>query len=139
MQLTRGCEYAIRGLAFLGMGEPGEPVLLADIAQVIAAPPNYLSNIFQSLTRLGFVTSHRGAKRGYALARPAEEINLLEVVEAMEGPITISSCTLEGKMCECEGTCRLLEVFDGIRESMSRQLAEVNLKDLGIQCYKSRA
>ena len=65
-------------------------------------------------------------------------MNLLEVVEAMEGPITVSSCNLEGKMCECEDSCRLLDVFEGVRETISRQLSEVSLKDLGVQCYKSR-
>jgi Rrf2 family protein len=87
MQLTRGCEYAIRGLVFLAKEDREDPILLADIAEKIGAPTNYLSNIFQILSRLGLVTSHRGAKRGYTLARAPGEINLREVVEGMEGQL----------------------------------------------------
>jgi Rrf2 family protein len=119
------------------MCAPGEPVLLTTIAEAVAAPPNYLSNIFQNLTRLGFVTSHRGARRGYALARPPEEINLLEVVEAMEGPITISSLDERDKACECDPVCRLDEVFEDIRSAIDRRFSEVNLKDVGTNCHAS--
>ena len=136
MQLTRGCEYAIRGLVFLAMQkERDEPVLLADIAKSIGAPNNYLSNIFQILSRLGLVTSHRGAKRGYTLARASSEINLREVVEGMEGPITISSCTMDRGWCDHEATCTMNQVWGDIQETITTKLEAATLERLIGACF----
>ena len=135
MQLTRGCEYAIRGLTYLAMQEPDEPVLLADIAKSIGAPNNYLSNIFQILSRLGLVSSHRGAKRGYTLARNPAEINLREVVEGMEGPITISSCNMDRGWCEHEQDCSMFKVWDDLQSTITRKLEEATLDNLTGACF----
>ena len=135
MQLTRGCEYAIRGLVYLAMQKGDDPVLLADIAHAIEAPTNYLSNIFQILTRLGLVSSHRGAKRGYTLARDAAEINLREVVEGMEGPITISSCTMDRGWCDHEETCTMNMVWSDIQATVTKKLEEATLERLIGACF----
>ncbi len=135
MQLTRGCEYAIRGLSFLAMQDEGEPVLLADIAKAISAPPNYLSNIFQILTRLGLVNSHRGAKRGYTLSRPAAEINVREIVEGMEGPITISSCNMERGWCEQEEGCAMYQLWEDLQRTIVTKLEQTTLDRLTGACF----
>lgn len=135
MQLTRGCEYAIRGLVFLAMQRGGDPILLADIASSIGAPNNYLSNIFQILTKLGLVTSHRGAKRGYTLSRAPEEINLREIVEGMEGPISISSCNIDRGWCEHEDTCSMFQVWEDLQETISGKLEQTNLASLSGSCF----
>ncbi|MHC4471971.1 MAG: RrF2 family transcriptional regulator [Planctomycetota bacterium] len=135
MQLTRGCEYAIRGLVYLAMQEQEEPVLLADIAKSIEAPTNYLSNIFQILTRLGLVSSHRGAKRGYTLSRSPAEINLREVVEGMEGPISISSCNLDKGWCEHEESCSMFQVWEEIQENITAKLEKTTLSQLTGSCF----
>jgi Rrf2 family protein len=135
MQLTRGCEYAIRGLVFLAMQKGGDPVLLADIAGSIGAPNNYLSNIFQILTKLGLVTSHRGAKRGYTLSRGPEEINLREIVEGMEGPISISSCNIDRGWCEHEDTCSMYQVWEELQETIAGKLEKTSLASLQGSCF----
>jgi len=139
MQLTRGCEYAIRALTYLAMREEEHPILLADIAKGIGAPPNYLSNIFQILTRLDLVRSHRGAKRGYSLAKPAAEINLLQIVEGIEGPISISSCNLDAGWCELDGTCSLFEIWDDIQKAIAGKLEETTLARLSGACFLERS
>jgi Rrf2 family protein len=135
MQLTRGCEYAIRGLVFLSMQEEPEPVLLADIAKSIGAPTNYLSNIFQILSKLGLVTSHRGAKRGYTLARDPAEINLREVVEGMEGPISLSSCTMDRGFCDHEDACTMFSLWDELQTMITTRLEQATLATLNGSCF----
>jgi Rrf2 family protein len=136
MQLTRGCEYAIRGLTFLAMGKGEDPILLADIASGIGAPTNYLSNIFQVLTRLGLVTSHRGAKRGYTLARSPAEINIREIVEGMEGPISISSCTMDRGWCDHEQDCSMFKLWSGVQNAITDHLEQTSLSDLTTACFQ---
>jgi Rrf2 family protein len=135
MQLTRGCEYAIRGLVFLSMQEKPDPILLADIAKSIGAPTNYLSNIFQILSRLSLVTSHRGAKRGYTLARSPDQINLREVVEGMEGPISISSCTMDRGWCEREDQCTMFTIWDELQTMITSHLEKATLSSLSGSCF----
>ncbi len=135
MQLTRGCEYAIRGLVFLSMQKDPDPILLADIAKSIRAPTNYLSNIFQILSRLSLVASHRGAKRGYTLARSPDEINLREVVEGMEGPISISSCTMDRGWCEREENCKMFGLWNELQEMITTRLEQATLSSLAGSCF----
>ena len=133
MQLTRGTEYAIMGLTCLALNEC-RPVLLAKIAEAIGAPANYLSQVFQSLTRLGLVTSHRGARRGYTLARTPEEINLRHIIEGIEGPITLTSPGVERGWCGTNGGCSLYGRLDGIQRSIARELEESTLARLSATC-----
>jgi len=106
-----------------------------NIAKGIGAPPNYLSNIFQILTRLDLVRSHRGAKRGYSLAKPPAEINLLQIVEGIEGPVSISSCNLDTGWCELDGNCSLFDVWDEIQDAISSKLEATTLAKLTGACF----
>ena len=118
------------------MQKPGEPTLLADIAKGIDAPANYLSNIFQNLVRLGLVSSHFGARRGYTLTRPANQINLREIVEGLEGPITIASCTLMSQpMCSQEGGCSMGDVWQDIQDTITKKLEKATLNKLTGACF----
>jgi Rrf2 family protein len=138
MQLTRGTEYAIMGLTKLAMsGE--DPVLLADIAETIGAPANYLSQVFQALTRLGLVSSHRGAKRGYTLARPAREISLRDIIEGLEGPVVLTSPDTNRAWCSDNGSCSLYENLDRIEHVIARELEKASLDRLSLTCCLRRA
>jgi Rrf2 family protein len=134
MQLTRGTEYAIMGLTYLAMHED-RPVLLASIAESIGAPANYLSQVFQSLTRLGLVSSHRGARRGYTLARPAADINLRHIIEGIEGPITLTSAGTDRSWCgPANNGCSLYSRLDSIQDMIARELEEATLVRLSSTC-----
>jgi Rrf2 family protein len=135
MQLTRGCEYAIRALVYLTMRRDDEPILLADIAEGIGAPPNYLSNIFQILSRLDLVRSHRGAKRGYSLAQSPDEISLRQVVEGIEGPISISTCNMDTGWCDKEDSCSLFGVWEDIQQTITKKLDDATLSTLTGACF----
>lgn len=135
MQLTRGCEYAIRALTYLAMRPDEHPILLADIAKGIGAPPNYLSNIFQILTRLDLVRSHRGAKRGYSLSKGPDEIDLRQIVEGIEGPITVSSCGMNANWCSSEGGCSMFSLWDDLQETITQKLESTSLSDLAGACF----
>ncbi len=87
MRLALQVQYAICGVFDLAYNGQGEPVRIREIGERQGVPPRYLEQIFQRLRRAGLVTSKRGPGGGYLLARPAAEITLREVVEAVEGPL----------------------------------------------------
>jgi Rrf2 family protein len=94
----------------------------------VLAPANYLSNIFQSLCRFNVVRAHRGARRGYSLARPPEEITLLEIVEALEGPVALTCCTADPvPSCPFSPDCHVTEVFRDLQRVMVERLSSTTL------------
>ncbi len=124
MRLTRGSDYAMRGMIYLAKQSRGKICLVSDVAQAQGVPESYLAKIFQDLSRSGLVISHRGAKGGFALARGSDAITLRQVVEAIEGPIALSPCLDERVGCERSEICeahltlaeaqtQLLRVLDG--------------------------
>jgi Rrf2 family transcriptional regulator, iron-sulfur cluster assembly transcription factor len=89
MQLTRGGEYGLRGVLHLAHQGDGTISMVSAIAEAQSIPPRFLAKIFQALAKAGVVKSHRGAKGGFSLGRPASEITLRDVIEAIEGPICL--------------------------------------------------
>src|SRR5438876_1085583 len=95
MMFSTKAEYGIRVLVELA-GRNGEgPVPLAEIAETNGLPLAYLEHLVARLRKAGLVESRRGARGGYLLARPADEITMAEVVEALEGAIAPIECITE--------------------------------------------
>ena len=81
MRLTRGADYGARGIIHLAKKPHDAVVLVGDIAAAEGLPESYLAKIFQELAREGIVRSFRGAKGGFSLGRPSDEITLRQVIE----------------------------------------------------------
>ncbi len=130
MELTRKGDYAIRGIVYLA-GQPLDKIsLLSDIAAAVQVPQTFLAKIFQQFSKSGIVKSYRGTGGGFMLARPPEQITLLEVVEAVEGPITPNRCVIAAGECERDSICTVHPVWARVKQQTRSLLAEVSLKDL---------
>jgi Rrf2 family transcriptional regulator, cysteine metabolism repressor len=92
MLFSTKAEYGVRLMVELGRSEGSGPVALSAIAEAEMLPLSYLEHLVAKLRAAGLVTSTRGAYGGYALARPASEIDMLDVVQALEGPIAPMEC-----------------------------------------------
>ncbi len=88
-------EYGVRLMIELGRQEPGRPVSLKALADAESLPLAYLEQVVARLRKAGLVESARGAHGGYWLARPAEEITMDDVVEALEGAIAPMECFVQ--------------------------------------------
>lgn len=130
MELTRKGEYAIRGIVYLA-GKPLDKVcLLSDIAAAVDVPPTFLAKIFQQFSKMGLVKSFRGTGGGFMLGRPPEKITLLEVVEAVEGPIVPNRCVSNAADCERSGSCNVHPVWKRVQDEVRGALKAVTLKEL---------
>lgn len=130
MELTRKGEYAIRGIVYLA-GKPLDKVcLLSDIAAAVDVPPTFLAKIFQQFSKMGLVKSFRGTGGGFMLGRPPEKITLLEVVEAVEGPIVPNRCVANAADCERSGSCNVHPVWKRVQDEVRGALKAVTLKEL---------
>ncbi len=126
MQITRQADYAVRAVLYLaGQGESGRAPT-SRIAQEMRIPPSFLAKIVSQLSVAGVVQTSRGARGGVSLARQPGEITLLEVIEAIDGPIALNECVPDRSACVfgrdcpvydiwCETQARLVEQLGGTR------------------------
>jgi Rrf2 family protein len=92
MQITRQADYAVRAMLYLAKLEPGQRAATSEIAEAKKIPPSFLAKIISQLSIAGLIHTSRGARGGVLLSRPTESISLLEVVEAIDGPISLNEC-----------------------------------------------
>jgi Rrf2 family transcriptional regulator, iron-sulfur cluster assembly transcription factor len=120
-------EYALDGLLVLARQPEGSVMLLKRVAQVASIPATFLARIFQKLKRHNLVTSSRGAVRGYALARPACEISLREIFEAIEGPGVFQRCLFSSRRAVEPCGCLLHKEWAPIAATLRAVMNETTL------------
>jgi len=138
MLFSTKAEYGIRLMVALGAREGAAPVPLASLAESATLPLSYLEHLVAKLREADLVTSQRGAHGGYRLARPAAEIRMLEVVEALEGAIAPMECFRadnEGKvLCshETDGdqACSTKLLWTRVQAGITRALTGTTLAEL---------
>jgi Rrf2 family protein len=109
-------------------------IFLKDIAKNQEISEKYLSQLIIPLRGAGLVQSTRGAHGGYALAKPAEEINLYEIVKALDGPISVVECVTNPKVCSRYDLCPTQKIWKGLNDSMIKYLTEITLESLQSSC-----
>ncbi len=105
MLVTREADYAIR--CVLEVARQGR-VSAARVAELQSISPTFLGKIVQSLARAGILTTRRGVGGGVSLAVPLEELSMLRVIEAVEGPLSINECVSNPTACPMSTSCPIL-------------------------------
>src|SRR5512135_1674660 len=100
MQITRQADYAVRAMTYLAELGPEQRAATSQIAQEKSIPPSFLAKIVSQLSVAGLLQTSRGARGGVSLAKAPENISLLDVVEAIDGPILLNDCVGDGNSCE---------------------------------------
>lgn len=130
MRLTRGTDYGIRGMIYLARRPPGTVALVRDVAAAQDVPESYMAKIFQDLSRIGLLISHRGAKGGFSLGRTPEQITLRELIEALEGPVALLPCLHPHHPCERSADCPLRRAMAATQTVLLDQLDHTSLQSL---------
>lgn len=130
MQLTRSGEYGIRGVLYLAQQPAGQCIPLEAIAVAEELPAPFVAKVFQALTRAGIVESHRGMGGGFCLAKPAREITLLAIIEALEGPLALNCCLRGPGACPRQPICPVYAVWRRAQARLAEVLQSANMEDL---------
>jgi Rrf2 family protein len=130
LEITRQADYALRAAIAVARMPYGERAPTATIAAEQKIPLPFLAKIVSQLVVRGVLEATRGASGGVSLARPAENITMLEVIEAIDGPITINRCTRDSSVCELSVTCPACEVFTEAQEALVERLTNTTLRQL---------
>ncbi|MDD5067686.1 MAG: Rrf2 family transcriptional regulator [bacterium] len=130
MRLSTKTRYAVRALIDLALHYKGKPVLIKDIAERQNVSTRYLENIFTVLRAGGILSSSRGLGGGFSLARDPGKIDLLRIVEMLEGSVLLVNCLEAPKECSSAGKCVTQEVWRNLNRTIRENLVHVTLKDL---------
>ncbi len=128
MRLSVAAELAIRGVSVLAARYGDGPVTLSKLCDIRSLPKQYLAKIFSALSRADLVTPIRGKRGGYKLSHSPEDISLLQVIEAVEGPLALNLCQFDPPKCD-EFQCSLRKVWDELQETLRSRLQSVTLAD----------
>ena len=137
MVITRATEYAIRTIIYLAKHPKGEIVLKKDICRTQEVTPAFLTKILQPLIKVGIVSSQRGVGGGFLLNRAAEEITLLHILEAEEGPLSLNHRLVEKGVCQRDALCSAHMVWEEAQSSMVAVLQRHNIAEL-VQLEKQK-
>jgi FeS assembly SUF system regulator len=129
LRISKLTDYGTVVLAHLA-GARGSVCSAADVAEATGIGLPTVSKLLKTLGRAGLVTSTRGANGGYQLSRPAHEISAAEVIDALEGPVSITECSATDSHCDYESVCNVGNAWQRINVAIRRALEDVNLLDL---------
>lgn len=129
IRLSKLSDYAVLLMSRMAHA-PGAVHNAVDLAQGTGVPTPTVSKLLATLTRGGLLTSARGAKGGYTLARPARDITVAAIISAIDGPIAITSCLEHPGSCGVETLCSSRSGWATINRAISGALEGVSLADL---------
>jgi Rrf2 family protein len=129
MQITRQADYAVR--AVLHLARSGDQrTATSVIAEEQRIPPSFLAKIVSQLSIAGLLHTSRGARGGVVLAHAAKDITLLEVIEAIDGPIQLNECVGDNGSCSFDDNCPLRPVWCEAQEELVGRLKNTNFADI---------
>lgn len=129
LKMSRLTDYGTGVLAYLA-NAGDRPHSTSEVAELTGLPGATVSKVLKLLTRAGLVTSHRGAQGGYVLSRPAANITAAEVIDALEGPVALTECSIEDGSCDLEALCLVGNAWQRINIAIRHALDEISLAEL---------
>ncbi len=127
--ITKRTEYAIRALAELAT-HPEKLATANHIAMHQDIPPKYLPQIISELSRAGLLFSVRGYGGGVRLSRPPHEITIMQVIEAMQGPLTMFECQAGDTGCLNQSNCDLQRTYNDAQAALETVFRETRLSEI---------
>lgn len=130
MRLSKAGEYAIRCMFYLSQQAYGTLSSRRLVASEMDIPDQFLGKIAQQLARAGLIEIVQGAKGGFRLNRSPEQISLLDVIEAVVGPVFLNDCVLRPQSCYRSPYCTVHVVWQRVCEQLKNELRAVRFSDL---------
>ena len=132
-KMTRKIEYSLLALKHMKAKNQGELTSAKEIAESYHAPFEAVARALQVMAQKGLVKSEQGAQGGYHISRNLKEVNLLELIEMIEGPTRITKCMSKGESCEIESRCNIIEPLQNLNARLSEFYSGVSIDELLVE------
>ena len=130
LKLTKKADYALMAMKHLAEHPASRSRSAKDVADAYGIPPEALAKILQRLVKAGLLQSQQGTNGGYTLARPAHSISAFEVIQAIDGPLFITSCVTVRGECGQSNRCNIREPLRKVNESIEAVLKRIKISHM---------
>lgn len=130
MLLSKSCVYGLRAGLYMASNDNGQYISIKEMSDKLNISFHFLTKILQQLNGAGLVESHKGPNGGVKLTKKGEEINLFDIVVAIDGEELFTECALGLPGCGTEKPCPLHEKWAGTRDGIRAMLENTNLVEL---------
>jgi len=139
MLFSSTCQHALRALVYLSVHQDRWPILVREIAAAESIPRPFLSKILHDLNKKGLLASSKGPGGGYGLARPPSQIQIREIIEAIDGPLDVDTgCVLGLDECSDDAPCALHDFWKPFRAQYKDAMNGLSLADAALTLSKKR-
>jgi Rrf2 family protein len=133
LRLSKKADYALMAMKHLALQADRGSASAREIAQYYDIPVELLAKVLQRLVRRGFLASHQGTRGGYHLARPAGAISVADVIQAIDGPLTMTACSTDDHRCDQYSACSVRDPLWRIKDRILAALATCTVSDLTVE------
>src|SRR5688500_7834431 len=130
LRLSKKADYALIAMKHLAQKRGAQSASAREIAEQYAIPIELMAKVLQRLVRTGLLASTQGTRGGYTLGRPAPSITVADVIQAIDGPLTVTACSTEKNSCEQYSKCSIRDPLWQIRERIVAALGTVTLSEM---------
>lgn len=129
LKISEGANLALHSLAYLAFHEQVCPLPVNRIATALGVSKDHLGKVLQRLSRQGFILSRRGPRGGFSLGQETRNLTLLEIIEAVDGPLGTHQCLMENPIC-IKKCCVIGELMGEVNRDVCARLTQATLEDL---------
>src|ERR671918_619990 len=133
LRLSKKADYALIAMKHLAMKRDAVSTSAREIAEHYDIPIELMAKVLQRLVRTGLLTSHQGTRGGYTLSRPSATISVADVIQAIDGPFTVTACSSEKIDCEQYSKCSIRDPLWQIRERIAATLGTVTIAEMAAE------
>jgi len=130
LRLSKKADYALMAMKHLAVKTDVASVSAREIAEEYGIPIELLAKVLQRLARRGLLTSHQGTRGGYRLSRPTTAISVADIIEAIDGPLTVTACSTSDDQCGQFAKCNVRDPLWRIKDRIVAALAASTLAEI---------
>jgi Rrf2 family protein len=130
LRLSKKADYALIAMKHLALRGPDGSASAREIAEQYDIPLELMAKVLQKLVRRGLLSSHQGTRGGYHLARGPEAISVADVIQAIEGPVTVTACSVDDERCDQYAKCNVRDPLWRVRARILSALGECTVAEL---------
>jgi Rrf2 family protein len=130
LRLSKKADYALIAMKHLALRPDAGSASAREIAEQYDIPIELMAKVLQRLARRGLVTSHQGTRGGYRLNRPSAMISVAEIIQAIDGPLTVTACSTDAENCGQYAKCSVRDPLWRIKDRIVSALATCSLQEI---------
>jgi FeS assembly SUF system regulator len=130
LRLSKKADYALMAMKHLAMRSDAASASAREIAEQYDIPIELMAKVLQQLARRGLLTSHQGTRGGYRLARGSSAISVADIIQAIDGPLTVTACSTDAENCGQYAKCSVRDPLWRIKDRILVALSTCSLQEI---------